>query len=50
MNECFKPLWKSHPASEEDLHFLDKDGQYAFIAMISDFPVGEYKVKKAKKS
>ena len=24
---------------------MDKDGQYAYIAMISQFPVGEYEVR-----
>ncbi len=42
--ECYRPMWKSNFNTKEALQFLDKDGQYAFIAMISLFPTGEYKV------
>ncbi len=44
MTECYRPLWKADLVNHEELHFLDKDGQYAYIAMISEFPVGQYTV------
>ncbi len=47
--ECYRPHWNATLYPDEILHFLDKDGQYGFIAMTSDFPVGEYKVNKYSK-
>ncbi len=43
LTECYVPLWIQSDILQK-LYFLDKDGQYAFIAMISNFPIGEYEV------
>ncbi len=44
MNECFSAFFSSKHEENTILHCLDKDGQYGYIAMINEFPIGDYEV------
>ena len=44
LTEVYRLFWNSTRKSSEVMHYLDKIGAYAFIAMTSLFPVGDYRI------
>ncbi len=47
LNECYHAYF-SETCHKGHLFYLDKDGQYGYIAMTSLFPVGPYEVRFRK--
>ena len=44
INECYMAFYKR--TANDSLYFYDKDGQYGYIAMTAEFPIGDYEVYK----
>ncbi len=44
LTECYGALFLTEENHSNSLYFYDKDGQYGYIAMISEFPISDYEV------
>ncbi len=50
LNEVYSLYWSQELYPTESMHYLDINGFYAYIAMVSQFPTGSYEVHISKKS